>query len=503
MLWLYDNVAVLTVALATSLVAWLFGGTRGDLLAQVAPWLFVITMEVLLFFPQRHRGESSMEARVRVWAALKHDRLVWISGGCLVLLAIPFVNYGLCPHCDAEMIAAGFDPKPPIPIVPFCVNRVQHLNVVYWFMLALSTAVLVRHGLVRRGKRMALEFIVWNGMALAILGFVQEVMGAPGPFWDTDNGTFYGNTIDFFSSFGYSNMAGSYFTTLFGIAVALWRDHYERFREEAKTRDTSKSAPPVPRTFWKKHYFLIPAGVFLFAAMNTFSRAAIFMVSTLAVICFVHTLVSFVSRMHRVRRVKVVTWSALIFSLVVYFAVVAAPSSVKKEMDRTGTIEVLDRVTGKMRSVRAAVDIWKDNRLFGCGGWGYRHFLLPKLTQKEIDMRLHVVGGINVHNDHLQFMLEHGLVGFGLLVAIVVLLVRPIAVDWRELVRGLRFKSGADLPPRPVAIFALPASVLFILLTVFFTVIHACGDCPMRSSAVLVLFFVSLAAMPGFMPRKG
>ena len=136
MSFLYNNIAVLTVVAVASAMGWLFGGARGDLLAHVAPWLFVLLVEVIICYPQRHRGETTYEARARVWRALLRSPFVWLSCGLLLLLAIPFVNSGLCTGCDAALIAQGYDSAPPIPLLPFCVNRLDHLNVVQWFMIA-------------------------------------------------------------------------------------------------------------------------------------------------------------------------------------------------------------------------------------------------------------------------------------------------------------------------------------------------------------------------------
>lgn len=165
MLFLYDNVAAIVVAAVASTVAWLFGGARGEFLLPVVPWLFVLLVEVLVCFPQRHRGESAYDARERVWDELRRSKVAWVSFGFLALLLIPFVNSGLCPGCDAALIAQGADPKPPFPYLPFCVNRMNHLNVVLWFMIVLPSVVAVHHCLVRRGKRLVLELIVWNGAA--------------------------------------------------------------------------------------------------------------------------------------------------------------------------------------------------------------------------------------------------------------------------------------------------------------------------------------------------
>lgn len=499
MSFLCNNLAAVAVALVASAMVWVFGGLRGDLLPHYVPWLFALLVEILVCFPQRQPHESTYDARKRVWDALKHDPLVWVSSGFMLLLLIPFVNNGLCTGCDAVKIAEGFDPAPAVPVLPFCVNRLEHLDVVQWFAIALTSAIAVRHCLTRRGKRQVLQLVVWNGVAVAVIGFVQEAVKAPGPLW-TDLGLPYWKSGAFFSTFSYPNMAGDYFTSLFGIAAALWRNRLEELRISHEAKDVSALAEKPSGMFWRRHYYLIPAAIFYFSALNTLSRATIVLSTALATVFFFHSLVSFLWRQNKVRRVVCGVWSVSLFGLIVFFATLFMPKDVQHEVDSLGTVEVLDRVTGKGQyHSRVAMSVWKDHLLFGCGGWGYRHFSIPKMTPEE-RKHIQMVGGVYVHNDHLQFLVEHGLVGFGAIVAIVVLLVLPIVRAWRSILRDLRFKTGKGLPPRPVQLFSLPAPVFFILAAALSTVIHACGDCPMRTPAVLTLFFVELAALPGFIP---
>ena len=505
MSFLYDSVAALVVVAVASAMGWLFGGARGDLLIPVVPWLFVLVVEVIICYPQRHRGEKTYEARARAWRALVRSPLVWLSCGLLLLLAVPFVNRGLCAGCDAALIAQGCDPEPPIPFLPFCVDRPDHLKVFLWFMVVLPSAVLVRHCLTRRGKRLAIQLLVWNGVAMAIFGFVQGALGAPGPFWiGSADGRGAGV---FFSAFGYPNMAGSYFTALFGLAMALWRDRSEQIRRAELGLDPSELAGSDAKKygrFWRRHYFLIPAGVLFFAALNTLSRAAIILVAAIAIVYFLHTLVIILSRMRRSRRVIVGVWSLIVFGLIIFFAAISMPNKMKREVDSLGTVAMLDRVTGKGQyHVQVATSIWRDHPLFGVGGWGYKHLCVDKMRELEIPFReLQGSGGANVHNDHLQFLTEHGLVGFGLMLAILAILVFPVVRQWRALIQEARFKKGKNVPPKPIQVFALPAPAFFILVAMSAVLIHAFGDCPLRSCAVLDLLFISLAALPGFMPKQ-
>ncbi len=499
MRFIYDNLAVIHMAVVTALTAWIISGTQSEPLVPVLPWLFLFTLEILFAFPQKKQGEATYEARERVWRAMKKDPLVWVSLGLIVLLAVPFVNNGLCVSCDRQLIALGHSPEPPVGFLPFCVNRMHHFNVFLWFLTGLSCAIAVRHCLNRTGKRLLAEMIVWNGFALAILGFVQTASDAPGPLWQPFTNVKTGST--FFSTFGYPNMAGDFFTTLYGLSIALWRRSDDDIHQLFKTNRAAVEKNRY-RTFCRRHYHLIPALLFFFAALNTLSRAAIILVVSLTAVYFVHAFLSFSRRMRRAERVRKGTIALAITGAIVFFAVQSIPEDMQAEVDTLNAEAVLTRVTGKGQyHARVATEIWKDHFLFGCGGWGYKHFCIPKMTPEEIK-QIQMVGGINVHNDYLQFLAEHGFVGFGLMVASVLLLLAPVFSMWKRLYRATRFTKPADLPAKPVALFVLPAPVFCILMTVLATFIHGFGDCPLRSAAVLVQFYATLAILPGFLPSE-
>ena len=220
MYFIYNNLAPIYAALVAALMAWLYGGMDAPSLNSVTPWLVLFIAEISLVFPQRHANEKTSDARERVWKTMKKDPLLWFSLGFIALLAIPFLNYGLCPNCDRVLIAQGVDPKPLFSFLPWCVNRTQHFNVFLWFAASLTAMLSVKHCLTHSGKRLFIKLLVWNGFVLALLGFLEIALEAPGPLWrPLKNADTY-----FFSTFGYPNMAGDYFTTLFALAVACWRD---------------------------------------------------------------------------------------------------------------------------------------------------------------------------------------------------------------------------------------------------------------------------------------
>ena len=500
MSFIYENCAAIIFAAVVGAFAWVFGGTCGDVMLHVTPWIWLLLVETMLFFPQRHRGESIYEARERVWTRMRTDPLTWVSVFMLVFLCIPFVNAGLCPNCDAAAIAAGAEEAPPVAFLPFCVNRLHHLGVVLWYLPALSTMIAVRHALTKKGKRMFLEMIVWNGVALAVFGFVQQVMGAPGPLWSELNGQ---SAAYFFSTFGYSNMGGDYFTTMFGLSVAMWRWRVDEVTKEENSLHT-EGRSLGRQLFWRKHYMMIAVVITFIGAMSSLSRAAIMLTTTLAIIFFIHAAVMFLAHMRKAARVRSGVYSTIILVLIALLASIFMPRELQREVSTISTNEVLQRVTGKHDVLtRQALDLWRDHPIFGCGGWGFMHLQITKAT--EDDLKHNYVGGTgeaNVHNDYVQMLTEHGLVGLGTFALVIFLLLLPVATAWRTLSVTARFaqKKSERLPP-PQSLFALPAPAFCILLTAIATCVHAFGDCPLRSPAILTIFLTELAAIDGFLPH--
>lgn len=505
MLFLYDNIAVLATGILVCSFAWLFGGFRSEWLLPFIPWLWAFMLEIMLCFPQRHAGETTYAARSRVWKSLKQDPVLYLVLAFVILLLIPFVNCGLCPICDLPEILIGGDEKSPLKFLPCCYNRANHLSVVVWFVPALTALLAVRHALLKRGKRLLLEMVVWSGLGLSLIGFIQPITGAQAPLWGEVFGVPEGwKPPYFFSVFGYPNMGADYFVTLFALAIGLWRWKIEvarRKRQDEVEGEVESTMRASHQFFWDQHFMLVLAFTFYASALMTLSRAGILLGTILAIVFAVHYSVSTLARMEVARRVKAISIGVAVIVALILGAFTMLPKSISYEMRDVSTRAVLDRAisTSEVHGI-AAWRVWKDYPLFGCGGWGYAHLCLTKLTDDEMS-DFGTLGGVNVHNDYLQFMAEHGIVGFGLLVTIVVFLLMPVFRVWRALVKSFKFTQGKDKPPKPIAIFALPAPAFCVLFAPLATLLHAFGDCPLRSPAVLTLFFVTLAAVDGFLPR--
>ena len=495
-----ENLPVVLVFLTVAGFSWIFGGASGPHLLPVMPWIWALSIETLLFFPQRHPLESITSARSRVWKAMSHDPIAYASIAFMLVLTMPILNKGLCPVCDYPMILSGVDPAPPIPYSPFCVNIREHIGVMVWFVPALTAMLAVRHAFLQSGRRMLVHLLVWNGAALAALGFIQQATGAKAPFWFD-----IPDPVHYFSSFGYPNMAGAFFVALFAISAGLWQDNvrqyfrnaHEKKTAEVETNPTERLLPPWIKT----HYMLIAVGLTFFAALATLSRAAIMLAFSTLGFWFLYLCLSMFTRHKNIKRVKLHLWMivGVVFSVVLIS--VFAPKEFSAEVTTLSPASVADRMTGKAQyHVRVATEIFKDYPLFGVGGWGYKHFCLEYMTDAE-RKQLQAVGGVNVHNDYLQILCEHGIIGGLLLFAIVTMLFMPLFRHWGYAIKVAHFTKGKNLP-KPTALFCVPATVVGILIAAVANLVHAFGDCVFRSPAVLSQFLLFLAAVEGFLSDR-
>ena len=495
-----NPIAIVLVAAPALVLGWTCGGScvgspqPALLCASVACGLGMLSL------PQRRMNESLGAAQWRVWGGIVRDPFFWTALAFVACLAFPLFNVAPCPLCDRAEIDAGADPYPPLRWLPFCVAPHEHAGMLQMFVPSLLSALGVRHALGRSGKRAFFELLVWNGAALALFGFVQIIGGAQFPYWRVPP-----RPIHFFSVFGYPNMAGAFFAMNYVFALSLWGYRMEQWEKQEKELElkrfsgTGSGCHPILGT----HYPVVAVALSFYAVLATLCRAAILLMVVATVLFVIYTLIRLLvasgsRRACRFRFLPVIgsVYVALCGSTFVY-----APPEVERELASLTVFGLADRVTGKAQyHSRVATAIMRDFPLFGVGGWGYRHFCVSYMDDKEL-RNLQVNGGANVHNDYLQFLVEHGIVGFGLLVACVWLLVAPVAGTWRrETQRFATSVYSRSEAPSSVA-FNLSPSVIWTLLGCLAVLVHAFGDSPLRSGAVLSAFFAALPAAAGFLPH--
>ncbi len=479
-------VHLLALALAFS---WIHGGTRPDLLLPVIPWLTAFVLEFLLIFPQTKSTETLAEARSRVWSSLVRDPLLYLSLAQTILLVLPFFNVSGAPEYNAAT-HQWRNPAPPMPGLPFCVIPSEHAVLLLWFPPVLIAALAAKHGLLKKGKRLLLEGLCWNGAALALFGIVQQMTGAKSIFW--------GDRVfdHFFATFGYPNFAGAFFTLLFALSAGLWfgRVSADAIGPSMAMTGTEESTPV------NGYWLLVPVLLNLGGALASLSRAAILLCAVVLLVLSLYMIVGVWQKAESGGRVKLVAAILLILFLGGLSLTVFAPQALKTEIASITPTAVMDRVAGRAYyHARIAKEIFRDHPVFGVGGWGYQHYQMKYLTPEELKT-MQIEGGANVHNDSLQFLAEQGAVGYGLLVLCVLALAVPLVWQAVAVCRALAAAGADAAAAKPVWLYRLPPVLVAVFVGTTATVCHSLGDLPFRDPAILIVWVLSFVCATGFLP---
>lgn len=475
MSFLLKHFVLLHVFFLAAFLAWVHGGTRTDHLTW-APWLALLVVEWMFVMPPVRRGETPSGARRRVLRAVLRDPFFYVA---LALTSLLFAQF-LHPIGDAAVDAPG-GPARILKWHPFSVDPVESWAQICWFTPVLAAVLAVRHAVTRPGKRLLLELLAWNGALLSVFGFIQNLSGAHALYWITPLGSY------FFSTFGYPNIAGAFFTLSFAVSAGLWLQ-----------RGTGSGGDP------REYRLLAPMLLNGAGAIGSLSRAAILLMALLLLAGVGYAFWSAWRRLGAAGRVRALALGLLAVTAggALLWSVPGSP--LRREM---GDIPVSfdrfygDTIGGRLYQYRSAWDLAKDYPLFGTGGWGYRHFVHFYVTPERMSNMMSGKGTANVHNDILQFLCEHGSVGLGLMLALVGLLLAPIVRGSAWLIRqpetGLAWEEVGQSP-----LLRVPPIIVGILAGTAATVTHSIIDLPFRSPAVTILWALALACAPGFLPRK-
>ena len=247
-------------------------------------------------------------------------------------------------------------------------------------------------------------------------------------------------------------------------------------------------------------WLLIPVGLNFAGAMGSTSRAAMLLSLALLVVGGIAALLAAWRRIEIGTRVRVIAGIVLTTAALLgaWFTV---PTTMRSELNSVHAQTLYDDTIGaRLLQCRSAWEMSRDYPAFGVGGWGFRQFVRFYVTPAELQKMVGGKGQANVHNDILQFLAEHGAVGFGLLLAAVtVMLVPTLRGAWRT----LRTASPVDWEnPYVPPLLRVPAAIYAILCGTAATVIHSLIDLPFRSPAILITWALALACAPAFLPRQ-
>ncbi len=534
------------VALMLTLFTWLGGGVVASWLEPWAPWLTLLTAEAALLLPEQRRAESLFEARRRVWRGLARDPLTWLAVALCLYLLVQWLNactflewdakaqawqvlspaFAWLRHPDtaawlaspeARTVGEGvrFWAEPPWAWLPWSLRADEARAVLDWFPPTLVAALAVRHALLGRSKRRMMTFVCAMTSVLALAGIVQFAVGGEFLYWGLKSNAF------FFATFGYPNHAACFFPAVMALSVGmmLWAtEHREHTRVPPWAYGvaavlcgvsgilsgsragflftlaiTALTAVYVPLRYfgsWPARLRLTVPALLLAAAVGVVGTAGFRVYAT---------------RANDARRAAVASArtdeARTAAARMPQFAPLPALDAVVREIDGTDWAALFANPM-LMRSGYQGILALRQHAAhpwFGTGAWSFRWlnatYIDPDLPEERAWLRNRMgVGQANVHNDTLQFLAEHGWVGFGLMLGCVAALVLPFL----KALLGSPARTVSDAQADRCWANRLNVACLFVLLATTMIALHSFIDLVFRSPACMLLYALMLACAPAF-----
>jgi len=292
---------------------------------------------------------------------------------------------------------------------------------------------------------------------LVIVGILQRVTHAKAILWVTSGYSLLGG---FFSTLIYKNHAGAYFNLVLMLGGALFYWHFAR--AERRLERTS------PAPLFAFLCALLGMGVLL-----TSSRAATILLIGFSLVTFIGFIVRCAVTRGEGRSPLAIGLLCVVF--VLFMGLGAYFLNLNHSFDRVGKL-IEDGKTDSSISSRlvvreAAMEMAEDNLVTGWGAGGFRYmFPYYQKNYPEIYKPWGVMLGWEyAHNDYVQLLDELGLVGAGLILAMLGCGLRHL---WRQRIH-------------------LRPHLVVIALALAITMAHAFVDFPSHNPAILLLWCTS------------
>lgn len=461
----------LHLALLVVFASWARGGSEPAHFWAL-PWLALGIVEMMFLLPPVRASDRSSDAWRRLRRSLVRDPVLYLGGMLVVVLLIQWLNGPRQLEFVTESGAWIYSP-PPWPGLPFCVVRSEALQVLLWGLTVYAILLAVRHGLNRAGKLLLLRLIAVNGALLSLLGLAQLACGTDKIFWVSHIGTY------FFATFGYPNHAGAYFTLLTALNGGLL---LQALGDKNQTR----------HGWWLGLCLILN----VLGSVFSLSRAGIVLTAGLLLAGGLYAPFYLSSRLERGDKWRLGVGAAIVLALAALLYFAAPDNPVRREARTVNLLRLHEELLGDRKLLAsAALDIWQDYPWTGVGGWGFRRHVALYLGKEHWDY-LRSAGRANVHNDPLQYLCEHGIVGAGLILALIFTLIAQL---WLRLAQAPPASDGE----RPRVWFLRVSPLVWAIMAgTSATFVHSLIDLPFRSIAILSVWFVALASAPAFVPRR-
>lgn len=466
--------AAVHVALLVVYASWARGGSAPAYFWAI-PWLALGILELMFLLPPSGNGTSPQNAVHRVWHGLLRDPIFYTGGVLLLFLLLQWLNGPREMIRNAATATWEYTP-PPWPGLPFCVDRADASQVLLWAIGAYAVLLALRHGMRLTAKRWLLQVIVYNGAILSLVGLLHLMTGTSSLFWIRPI------EVYFFSTFGYPNHASAFFTLVTAINLGLLFEALDGQHQEKAGSS----------------WLMIALAMNLLGVCFALGRAGMVLTLGILVVAALYGVFYLWNRITLATRVRL--W-VLIGGMVLaagFFAVAVPNNVVIRELRTIDWLQLHRQMqSDRAELARSAIDIWQDYPWAGVGGWGFRRYVGIYMGPEKYEF-LCSAGRANVHNDVVQYLCEHGVIGVALILGLIFVLIGQL---WFRLAVMPRKHDDGAIKPRSWFMSVSPV-VWFCIIGTSATVIHSLIDLPFRNMAIIAIWFIALAAAPSFVPRR-
>jgi len=459
--WLASQMVLLFVAVSMSLFS---TETTGK---NYLFWLALFAVESLLLLPTVFKEESITEARKRVVRSLEGDPFTYVGLVLIGIISIQWMNSGcsLIYLPDADVWKFSL---PPAEWLPYSVKPLPARALLSLVIAVFAGGLVIRNGLGKGGKRYFLDVATMVSGMMATVAVYQSHAGvAPYTTWAAHPG---------------ACNPGTFFA--FWFLIALGR---------GSNTSSSKASPLKNALGWGFAFIGNLAGFLQFAP-----GFGLIVYSVIGLL-----LIGYRIGMMRLQGVQVA--KQLRFAMGTFCAIALLGCSVIFLIPQSPIIPKVKGVSDvssfeKMMEARrfrmnAAFKIWEEDPWTGVGANGFSQYLGTVIEDRE--WKRMKADKQWVWNDGLQFLCEWGVIGTGILVAMVVTMLIPLFIKVRTLFRSQSKGRSAWEEFLYVDDYMVPCMVVVILV-----LIEGWFSSPFQSPAVLMSWFCVLAVLPGLLPAQ-
>ena len=424
--------------------------------------------------------------------------------------------------------------------LPSALKSDEAWNVLDWFPPILVALLAMKHATGRRTKRLMLIFVCAMTSVLAIAGIVQYVVDGTFLYWGRQTGAF------FFATFGYPNHAACFFPAvlLLALGLALWsleyREHTRTFPMLygaaaalcALSAVLSESRAGMLFTLAITAFSVLYVPIRYFGSWTVRSRLLVTValgamaVAVLGTAAFrIYAIASNSARAEAIQEAekalkaaKAPVQAGTEATLEPRPSVEAAEAQLLAARRRPlfGAMPMIDPVLREiyetpwadylehpmlMRSGYQGILALRQHDAhpwFGTGAWSFRwlnssYIDAANPEEREWYQLRKNVGQGNVHNDTLQFLAEHGWIGFGMMLGCVAALFLPFLAAF------LRSpgQTVSDQQADRCWLNRLNVAGVYIFAATTLIALHSFMDLVFRSPACMMLYGLLFVCAPG------